>query len=213
MAPHTHIHNLNYCPRANAFLDVKKRCLHINRKIVQTAWTGNTPACFGQVQRKIWTIRLFLFSCSGGGLSWYAVVCLHLSGFTAYRPKFLWWFVVVCGGQCKHRNTPKYTWNTEIHRNTLLDMYIPTEIHSQLKSYSVSGCYVSLWVVLTSIGGTRAESVSRFLLQWRRIAAAILATVCRLFTRWRHPNHCSKNRVKDSALVPPILVKTTHKET
>ena len=70
-----------------------------------------------------------------------------------------------------------------------------------------------------SIGGTRAESFSRFLLQWRRIAAAILATVCRLFTRWRHPNlhtvakmaaailrHCSKNREKDSALVPPILV-------
>ena len=29
------------------------------------------------------------------------------------------------------------------HRNTLHGMYIPTEIHSQLKSYSVSGCYVS----------------------------------------------------------------------
>ena len=74
-----------------------------------------------------------------------------------------------------------------------------------------------------SIGGTRAESVSRFLLQWRRH----LRTVCTLWG-WRHLvnylhtvakmaaailRHCSKNREKDSTLVPPILVKTTHKET
>ena len=58
------------------------------------------PACFGQVQPKKWTIRLFFFSYSGGGLQRFAVVCggLHLSGFTAYRPKFWWWFAVIYGG-------------------------------------------------------------------------------------------------------------------
>ena len=85
-------------------------------------------------------------------------------------------------------------------------MYIPTKIHSQLSSYSVSGCYDSLRVLLTSIGGTRAESFSRFLLQWLgwrhlvnnlHIVAKMAAAILR---------HCSKNRETDSALVPPILV-------
>ena len=54
-----------------------------------------------------------------------------------------------------------------------------------------------------------------------------LGTVCTLWG-WRHLvnnlhtvakmaaailRHCSKNLEKDSTLVPPILVKTTHKET
>ena len=74
-----------------------------------------------------------------------------------------------------------------------------------------------------SIGGTRAESVSRFLLQWRRHLRDSMH-----FMGWRHLvnnlhtvakmaaailRHCSKNREKDSTLVPPILVNTTHKET
>ena len=106
--------------------------------------------------------------------------------------------------------------NTEIHlkhRNTLLGMYIPTEIHSQLKSYCVSGCYVSLRVLLTSIGGTRAESFSRFLLHllgWRHLVNN-LHTVAKMAAAILR--HCSKNRETDSALVPPILVKTTHKES
>ena len=65
-----------------------------------------------------------------------------------------------------------------------------------------------------SIGGTRAESVSRFLHStlwgWRHL-------VNNLHTVAKKPasilRHCSKNREKDSALVPPLLVKTTHKET
>ena len=78
-------------------------------------------------------------------------------------------------------------------------MYIPTEIHSQLKSYSVSCCSVCLSVVLMSIGGTTAESFSRFLRAVAEEAAAILATVCRLFTRWRHPHKVCKNQyVKNS---------------
>ena len=64
-----------------------------------------------------------------------------------------------------------------------------------------------------SIGGTRAESFSRFLRAVAEEAAAILATVCRLFTRWRHPHKVCKNRETDSALVPPILIKTTDKQT
>ena len=31
-----------------------------------------------------------------GGMRWFA--CISLIGFTAYRPKFWWWFAVICGG-------------------------------------------------------------------------------------------------------------------
>ena len=96
----THIHNLNNCPRANAFL-CKKKAACINIKIVQTAWMEMyMSACFGQVQPKKWTIRL-IFSrilvvvCSG--LRWFVVVCLHRLWFHCLCPKFWWWFVVVCG--------------------------------------------------------------------------------------------------------------------
>ena len=65
-----------------------------------------------------------------------------------------------------------------------------------------------------SIGGTRAESVSRFLHStlcgWRHLVNN-LHTVAKMAAAILR--HCSKNREKDSALVPPILVKTTHKET
>ena len=54
------------------------------------------PASLGQVQPTKWAIRLF-YLYSGGGLQWFAVVCLLFTVFTAYRPKFWWWFVVVCG--------------------------------------------------------------------------------------------------------------------
>ena len=43
-------------------------------------------------------IRLFFYSYSGGGLQWFAVVCLLFIVFTAYRLKFWWWFEVVCVG-------------------------------------------------------------------------------------------------------------------
>ena len=63
-----------------------------------------------------------------------------------------------------------------------------------------------------SIGGTRAESFSRFLLQWGwRHLVNNLHTVAKMAAAI--VRHCSKDREKDSALVPPILVKTTHKET
>ena len=47
--------------------------------------------------------------------------------------------VSITRGQCKHRNTPT---STEIHRNTPQCIYLPTEIHTELNSYGVSGCSV-----------------------------------------------------------------------
>ena len=43
---------------------------------------------------------------------------------------------VLMTGQCKHRNTPKYTTRR-----------LPTEIHTQLNTYGVSGCSVWLCIV------------------------------------------------------------------
>ena len=59
------------------------------------------PANLGQVQPTKLAIRLFftrilVVVCSG--LRWFAVVCLLFIVFTAHRPQFWWWFVVVCGG-------------------------------------------------------------------------------------------------------------------
>ena len=64
-----------------------------------------------------------------------------------------------------------------------------------------------------SIGGTRAESVSRFLHTlwgWRHLVNN-LHTVAKMAAA--SSATARKNREKDSALVPPILIKTTHKQT
>ena len=61
-------------------------------------------------------------------------------------------------GRCKHRNTQH-------------SIYIPTEIHTQLNSYGVSGCSVWLCVVFNEYsitGGTRAEYLSRLLVMHGR---------------------------------------------
>ena len=42
--------------------------------------------------------RITIIPNSGGGLRWFVLVWLHLSVFTAYRPKFWWWFAVICCG-------------------------------------------------------------------------------------------------------------------
>ena len=91
----SYIHNLNYCPRANAFLCEKAAYR-------QHEWQY-MHACFGQVQQQKWTIILFFLLVFW---RWFAVVFLHFSGFTACRPKCrhvvicggLRWFVGICGG-------------------------------------------------------------------------------------------------------------------
>ena len=61
---------------------------------------GNMPACFGQVKQNKMDNKKFsrILAVVCTVLQWFVVVCLQLPGFTAYRPKFWWWFVVVCGG-------------------------------------------------------------------------------------------------------------------
>ena len=56
------------------------------------------PACFGRVQPKKWTIRLFISRilvvvCSG--LRWFVVVCLHCLRLHYLSSQIL---VVICGG-------------------------------------------------------------------------------------------------------------------
>ena len=63
---------------------------------------------------------------------------------------------VLMTGQCKHRNTPKYT-----------TRHLPTEIHTQLNTYGVSGCSSGYALFLMNIGGTKAGYFSRFLMHSR----------------------------------------------
>ena len=91
----THIHNLNNCPRANAFL-CKKKAAYILKSCRLHEWKCTCLRALAFFNQKDGQLYSF-FSYSGGGLQWFVVVCGGLPASSLVSLPMPQILVVICG--------------------------------------------------------------------------------------------------------------------